>query len=90
MGFFYCILIIYLIVVFKGYLLLVVCMVVCYCFCNELVYIIKSWFFGESLLVFFKYYIIDKLEILDIVLYFVLVNVFFNKFFWFILNFDKV
>lgn len=53
-GIFYCILIIYLIVVFKGYLLLVVCMVVCYCFCNELVYIIKSWFFGESLLVFFE------------------------------------
>lgn len=39
---------------------------------------------------FFKYYIIDKLEIPDIVLYFVPANVSFNKFFWFISNFDKV
>lgn len=59
-GFFYCILTTHLTVVLKGHLPLVVCLVVCYCFCNELVYIIKSWPSGESLLVFFKYYIIDK------------------------------
>lgn len=43
----------HLTVVLKGHLPLVVCMVVCYCFCNELVYIIKSRPSGESLLVFF-------------------------------------
>lgn len=59
-GIFYCILTTHLTVVLKGHLPLVVCLVVCYCFCNELVYIIKSWPSGESLLVFFKYYIIDK------------------------------
>lgn len=52
-GFFYCILTTHLTVVLKGHLPLVVCLVVCYCFCNELVYIIKSWPSGESLLVFF-------------------------------------
>lgn len=89
-GFFYCILTTHLTVVLKGHLPLVVCLVVCYCFCNELVYIIKSRPSGESLLVFFKYYIIDKLEIPDIVLYFVPANVSFNKNFWFISYFDKV
>lgn len=59
-GFFYCILTTHLTVVLKGHLPLVVCLVVCYCFCNELVYIIKSRPSGESLLFFFKYYIIDK------------------------------
>lgn len=93
-GFFYCILTTHLTVVLKGHLPLVVCMVVCYCFCNELVYIIKSRPSGESLLgFFFKYYIIDKFlnwkyQILFCILFRPMCLLI--KVFWFISYFDKV